>query len=62
MALVNRLLPAPGGDGPERQLGRDSTTALTESFLTTLGQRAAEKYQPDEPRDRVLRESPRPVS
>lgn len=61
MALVNRLLPAPGGDGTERHLGRDSTTAVTESFLTTLGQRAAEKYQPDEPGDRVLRESPRPM-
>lgn len=61
MALVNRLLPAPGGDDTERHLGRDSETAVTESFLTTLGQRAAEKYQPDEPGDRVLREAPRSV-
>ena len=61
MALVNRLLPAPDGDR-ERHLGRDSETALTESFLTTLGQRAAEKYQPDESdeaRDRLVREAPR---
>jgi NAD(P)-dependent dehydrogenase (short-subunit alcohol dehydrogenase family) len=60
MALVNRLLPAPNGDS-ERHLGRDSETAVTESFLTTLGQRAAEKYQPEEPDDRVLGELPRPV-
>jgi NAD(P)-dependent dehydrogenase (short-subunit alcohol dehydrogenase family) len=60
MALVNRLLPSPGGD-KERHLGRDSETAVTESFLTTLGQRAAEKYQPEEPDDRVLREAPRPA-
>lgn len=61
MALVNRLLPAPGGDDTARHLGRDSETAVTESFLTTLGQRAAEKYQPDEPGDHVLREAPRSV-
>lgn len=60
MALVNRLLPSPGGDS-QRHLGRDSETAITESFLTTLGQRAAEKYQPEESDDRVLRESPRPA-
>jgi hypothetical protein len=34
---------------------------VTESFLTTLGKRAAEKFQPEEPDDRVLRESPRPA-
>ena len=60
MALVNRLLPDPNGDR-ERHLGRDSETAVTESFLTTLGKRAAEKFQPEEPDDRVLRESPRPA-
>jgi NAD(P)-dependent dehydrogenase (short-subunit alcohol dehydrogenase family) len=60
MALVNRLLPAPGGD-KQRHLGRESETAITESFLTVLGRRAADKYQPDEPHDRVLRESPRPT-
>jgi NAD(P)-dependent dehydrogenase (short-subunit alcohol dehydrogenase family) len=50
LALVNRLLPAPGGDGTARHLGRDSETPITESFLTTLGDRAAEAYQPDERR------------
>ena len=60
MALVNRLLPDPNDDR-ERHLGRDSETAVTESFLTTLGKRAAEKFQPAEPDDRVLRESPRPA-
>ena len=60
MSLVNRLLPAPGGD-KQRHPGHESETAITESFLTTLGKRAAEKYQPNEPNDRVLRESPRAV-
>jgi len=60
MTLVNRLLPASNGD-TQRYLGRDSRTPITESFLTTFGQRAAEHYQPEEPNDRVLRESPRVV-
>jgi NAD(P)-dependent dehydrogenase (short-subunit alcohol dehydrogenase family) len=61
MGLVNRLLPAPGGNR-QRHLGRDSETAVTESFQTTHGQRAPQRYHPEEPPDRVLRETPRPVS
>jgi NAD(P)-dependent dehydrogenase (short-subunit alcohol dehydrogenase family) len=42
--LVNRILPGPGGIGTRRVRGRDSQTALTSSFLTTLSQRAALEY------------------
>ena len=39
--LVNRLLPGPGGIGPERRRGRESETAFSSSPLTALGRRAA---------------------
>lgn len=45
LGLVNRFLPAPGGVGQERRLGRESETRVSQSFLTTLGQRAAQQYQ-----------------
>jgi short-subunit dehydrogenase len=45
LGLVNRLLPKAGGIGQERRLGRESETRVTQSFLTTLGHRAAERYQ-----------------
>jgi short-subunit dehydrogenase len=45
LSLVNRLLPKEGGIGRERRLGRESETRVTQSFLTTLGQRAARQYQ-----------------
>ena len=42
--LVNRVLP--GADGPtDKQSGYESESAVTQSFLTALGQRAAEEYQ-----------------
>ncbi len=41
LALVNRLLPAPGGIGRKRAKGRDSESALAPSILTTLSDRAA---------------------
>ena len=43
--LVNRLLPKAGGIGQERRLGRESETRVTQSFLTALGHRAAQRYQ-----------------
>src|SRR5687768_16914435 len=43
LALVNRLLPAPGGIGRKRAKGRDSESALAPSILTTLSDRAAER-------------------
>lgn len=42
-ALVNAQLPGPGGIGEKRAYGRDSETALSESFLTTLTDEAAEQ-------------------
>ena len=41
MALVNRLMPSPGGIGTRRAKGKDSLTRLTSSALTILTQRAA---------------------
>lgn len=43
-ALVNRLLPAPGGIGKGRATGRESQTHITESPLLTLGKRAGERF------------------
>ncbi|HEV2860875.1 MAG TPA: SDR family NAD(P)-dependent oxidoreductase [Pyrinomonadaceae bacterium] len=41
LALVNRLLPGPGGIGRKRAKGRDSESSLAPSFLTALSDRAA---------------------
>jgi short-subunit dehydrogenase len=41
MGLVNRLLPGPGGIGTRRALGGASTSALSPSLLTALGDRAS---------------------
>jgi hypothetical protein len=43
MRLANRLLPGSGGIGEERRSGARSTTPLTESPLTALGRRAADR-------------------
>jgi NAD(P)-dependent dehydrogenase (short-subunit alcohol dehydrogenase family) len=43
LAVMARLLPAPGGVGTERVEGKNSTSALSPSVLTTLGDRAAER-------------------
>lgn len=43
LAQVNRLLPAPGGIGHERQEGKDSESAFTRSWLTGLTQAAARR-------------------
>jgi hypothetical protein len=40
-ALVNRLLPAPGGVGTERRQGRESQSWAAPSALTALTERAA---------------------
>lgn len=44
MGLVNRFLPAGEGAGTASHLGRESETPITQSFLTTLGQRAVQTY------------------
>ncbi len=43
LALVNRLLPGPGGEGPRKHTGKESETLVSESFLTALGRAPAEK-------------------
>lgn len=43
MALVHRLLPAPGGIGTERAPGRESRSALSPSWLTRLDEQAAHR-------------------
>lgn len=42
LALSARFLPK--GKGTERHLGKDSETPISQSFLTTLGQKASQKY------------------
>lgn len=41
LSMVNRLLPAPGGIGREVRTGKESTSRLSPSLLTTLNERAA---------------------
>ena len=45
LGLVNRALPGADGAGLEARTGKESQSAVTESFLTRMGERAAEKYQ-----------------
>ena len=46
LGLVNRLLPGSGDDAAakEHRSGKESTTALSSSFLTVLGRKAAREY------------------
>jgi NAD(P)-dependent dehydrogenase (short-subunit alcohol dehydrogenase family) len=41
LAITNRFLPSPGGVGTERRKGRDSKSAWSPSWLTTLNEEAA---------------------
>jgi short-subunit dehydrogenase len=41
LGLVNELLPGPGGIGSQSVKGKDSTSALSPSWLTRLSDRAA---------------------
>jgi len=43
LALVDRLLPAPGGIGTELRAGKDSESSATPSALTTLTEEAARR-------------------
>lgn len=43
LSWVNRLLPAPGGIGTNRALGKDSHSAWSPSWLTVLSDRAAQQ-------------------
>jgi short-subunit dehydrogenase len=45
LALVNRLLPGPDStEGLEPRSGKEIKTPVTDSFLTALSQKAANKY------------------
>jgi hypothetical protein len=44
MSLADRILPRAGADRDDRWLGTESETAISESFLTSLGQEAADEY------------------
>jgi hypothetical protein len=46
LALANRILPSAGGIGERRALGKDSTSAVSPSFLTALGDK--ESYRNNE--------------
>jgi len=52
LALVNRLLPAPGGIGSEAVEGRQSESGVTTSFATRLTDRAAERNNEIAPAER----------
>lgn len=41
LAVVDQMLPGPGGIGTRKAKGRESTSPLSPSFLTTLTERAA---------------------
>jgi hypothetical protein len=43
LAIVNSLLPGPGGIGARRARGYESESRLSPSILTALGDRAAER-------------------
>jgi hypothetical protein len=43
LAAVNQVLPGAGGVGTETMKGRDSTSAWSPSWLTTLNEAAAER-------------------
>lgn len=44
MTLAARLLPGYGGIGQRKMLGAESTSAVTESLLSTLGKKAERDY------------------
>jgi hypothetical protein len=44
MCIVTRFLPSGEGVGIAAHSGRESETTITQSFLTTMGQRAARTY------------------
>ena len=52
LALVNRLLPAPGGIGTEVREGKDSESALAPSVLTSLTEKAARRNNEMAPSER----------
>ena len=48
LSIVNRFLPKVGqAEGFDRSTGKESETPLSQSFLATLGQKAAQTYNED---------------
>ncbi len=47
MGIVNRFLPSGEEAGIAAHSGRECETAITQSFLTVLGQRASQMYNED---------------
>lgn len=48
LSIVNHLLPGIGqAEGFDRSTGKESETRLSQSFLTTLGQKAVQTYNED---------------
>jgi NAD(P)-dependent dehydrogenase (short-subunit alcohol dehydrogenase family) len=43
LGLINKLLPAPGGIGPGKKTGKQSSSKVSPSWLTTLNEQAAEQ-------------------
>jgi hypothetical protein len=44
LSVVNRRLPSSGDGSTERARGQASSSVLSPSWLTVLGERAAKKY------------------
>src|SRR5258707_4826878 len=53
LALVNQLLPGPGGIGEHRAKGKESTSAVSPSILTTLTEQAAVRNNEVPPEERA---------
>ena len=51
LALVNRMLPGPGGIGTGRVKGKESTSALSPSWLTALTEEAARRNNEIQPHE-----------
>jgi len=49
LGLVNRFLPDEADSASERLRGNEASSAVSESFLTRLGKKAAREYQHQEP-------------
>lgn len=50
LGVINRFLPDETGGSSERVRGKDVESAVSQSFLTALGKKAAREYQHQEPR------------
>jgi NAD(P)-dependent dehydrogenase (short-subunit alcohol dehydrogenase family) len=49
LGVINRFLPDETGGSMERVRGKDAGSAISQSFLTALGKKAARNYQHEEP-------------